>query len=89
MTARACSLSTSTFTMKSAGESWENSAVNGRISSASTPRPAISSARRSYGARIGGWLPGRTTSLGCGLKVTTTDGTPSARALATACPMIS
>lgn len=75
--------------MKSAGDSWENSAVNGRISSASTPSPAINSARRSYGARIGGWLPGRTTSLGCGSKVTTTEGTPSSRAVATARPMIS
>lgn len=36
-----------------------------------------------------GWLPGRTTSLGCGSKVTTTEGTPSSRARSTACLMIS
>ena len=70
----ACSLSTRTFTTKSAGDSLENSLVKGRISSASTPSSAISSARRWCGASSGGWLPGRTTSLGCGSKVTTTDG---------------
>lgn len=45
-TALACSLSTSTLTTKSAGDSFENSVVNGTMSRASTPSSAISSARR-------------------------------------------
>ncbi len=88
-TAFACSLSTRTFTTKSAGDSFENSLVKGRMSRASTPSSAISSARRWCGASSGGWLPGRTTSLGCGSNVTTTEGTPSSRARSTACLMIS
>ena len=62
--------------------------MNGTTQSTSTPSASISSALRAGSVSTAGCEPGRTTSAGCGSKVTTTDCTPSSRARATACPMV-
>src|SRR5688572_11518432 len=64
-----------------------NSWVNGSTHIASTPSPATSSALRSSEVRIAGCEPGRTTSAGCGSKVSSRQGRFIARARATAAPM--
>ena len=76
-TAAACSFSTSTVRTNSSGSILENSSVKGSTHTASTPRPASSSARRRAEQRNGGWLPGLITSSGCGSKVMATTGRPS------------
>ena len=88
-TSAACRCSTSTSCTNCSADSRENSGVNGITHSTSAPSASISSALRAGSVSTAGCEPGRTTSAGCGSKVTTTDCTPRSRARLTVCPMIS
>src|SRR5689334_8431810 len=83
----ACSCSTSTVWVNVSGDSRLNSSVNGSTHIASTPSSATSSALRSSDVRIAGCEPGRTTSAGCGSKVSSRHGRRIACARATAAPI--
>ena len=87
MTAAACRRSTSTSWANSAGDMRASSMVNGSTRKASTPSSATRSARRRRLVSRAGWLPGRTTSAGCGSKVISTVGRPRSRPCATAAPI--
>ena len=84
ITAATCSRSTSTSCTNSSGGSRDSSGVNGSTQNTSTPSPSTSSALRRNVVSCAGWLPGRTTSDGCGSKVTTTLGSPRSAASRTA-----
>ena len=73
-TALACSASTSTSWTKASGLKPAEVERERDTHITSTPIPSSSSALYRCVVSTGGWLPGRTTSLGCGSKVTTTAG---------------
>lgn len=60
------------------------SAVNGITRKTSMPISSTSSARRVSVVSCAGWLPGNTTSMGCGSNVISTVGTPRERPALTA-----
>ena len=64
--------------------SFKNAGVNGITRNTSMPNSSASSARRVRVVNCGGWVPGRTTSAGCGSNVINTAGTPRAAAAAVA-----
>ena len=65
------------------------SEVNGMTRNTSMPISSTSSARRVSVVSCAGWLPGKTTSIGCGSKVINTVGTPRDRPALTARPISS
>ena len=83
-TFEACNRSTMTSWTNSSAVTWESATVNGSTRNASIPSSATSSARRRSVVSCAGWLPGRTTSAGCGSNVISTVGRPCDRPVATA-----
>ena len=83
-TAAACSRSTRISWANSSAGVRASSAVNGITQNTSTPSSATSSARRFSVVSRAGWLPGRTTSAGCGSKVISTVGRSRSLATSTA-----
>src|SRR3954470_1732880 len=83
ITAAACSRSTSTSCTNSSGCSRDSSKVKGSTQKTSMPRLSTISALRRNVVSCAGWLPGRSTSDGCGSNVTMTLGSPRSAAAAT------
>src|SRR5215813_10859790 len=79
ITSLAPSVPTTTSCTNASASIRENSSVNGMISAASAPSPRMRSRLSSRVAMGSGARSGHRTLAGCGSKVQTTDGRPSAR----------